>query len=283
MVTRRLQSPAGLQDPPVDPARIDSSAERSDFGGRVGRVCGRATLVTKVEEIAEIFEADPIDIGPARYNIAPTQPMLTVRARSADAPRELHQARWGLIPWWAKPDEAKKIGSRCIQARAETVPRAAAFRDAFRRHRCLVVIDGFFEWKTLADGKRAPYLARRSQRTPLAIAGLWDTWRAPADQEHGPGNVIESCAVVTTPSAGALRDIHDRMPLLLSTDEWNAWLTGTADEAAELLASPPPVLERRASELVAIPVSTRVNNVRNDDPECIAPLDLEAAAVGGGG
>jgi putative SOS response-associated peptidase YedK len=218
-----------------------------------------------VEEIAEIFEAEPIDIGGPRYNIPPTQPMLTVR--SAEGHRELRLVRWGLIPWWAKPDEAKKIGSRCIQARAETVPRTAAFRDAFKRHRCLVVVDGFFEWKTLPDGKRVPYLARKSQRTPFAIAGLWDTWRPAPDEER-----IESCTVVTTKAAGQIRDLHDRMPLVLTADEWNTWLSGTTDDAEALLKPERATLERRARELVVIPVSTHVNNVKNDDPTCIEPI-----------
>jgi putative SOS response-associated peptidase YedK len=230
-------------------------------------VCGRATLSSPAEDIAEIFGAPPIDVGPPRYNIAPTQPILTVR--SAGEGRELALLRWGLIPWWAKPDEAKKIASRCIQARAETVRRSPAFRDAFRRHRCLVVVDGFYEWRTV-DGKKLPHLIRQSSRQPLAIAGVWDRWRAAATDDRS--DATESCAVLTTRSAGPLRELHDRMPLVLPPEAWTPWLSGSDAEAASLLAQGPEVLEPRAGDLVVIPVSTWVNNVRNEDPRCIEPM-----------
>ena len=261
--------------------------------------------------MASLFEVDPIDLGAPRFNIAPTQPILTVRARrsspssssSSSEPaedsaenggasrvaRELAFARWGLIPWWAKPDEAKKIASRCIQARAETAARTPAFRDAFRRHRCLVVVDGFFEWKTLPDGRRVPHHVRRSEHGPFAIAALWDSWRPPAPEGGAPEATarglierrIESCAVLTTHAGGTIRDLHDRMPLVLPANEWNTWLGGTALDAARLLEQEQDqtVLDERARALVALPVSTWVNDVRHDDPRCIEPAPITKAPI----
>lgn len=249
-------------------------------------MCGRATLSSPAEDIAEIFEASPIDIGPPRFNIAPTQPILTVREpraldedggvrsahdrrRGPKVARELALVRWGLIPWWAKPDEVKKIGARCIQARAETARRAPAFRDAFKKKRCLVVVDGFFEWKTLPDGRRIPHLVRQRAGTiPFAIAGLGSSWGSVP-------NDIESCAVLTTRAAGAIKDLHSRMPLILLESDWDAWLGGTEEEAARLLDPPNEALLERTKELVVIPVSTWVNDVKHDDSRCIEPTGID--------
>lgn len=268
-------------------------------------MCGRATLSSPAEDVARLFDVDPIDIGPARFNIAPTQPILTVRERrrpatsapgdrtdqdgdaadhdrgaGTDAARELAVVRWGLIPWWAKPDEAKKIASKCIQARVETAPRSPAFRDAFKRHRCLVVVDGFFEWKTLPDGRRVPHHIRKSQHGPFALGAVWDAWRPPAAEGAGPDTPkperIESCAVLTTRAAGVMKELHDRMPLVLSKDEWAAWLGGSVDEASRLLEQDPVRLEERARDLVALPVSTWVNDVRHEGPRCIEPMSTAA-------
>lgn len=185
--------------------------------------------------------------------------------------------RWGLIPWWAKAEDAKKIASRCIQARAETAPRAPAFRDAFRRHRCLVVVDGFFEWRSLPDGRRIPHHVRPSAGGVLAIAGLWDVWQAEEENdapEAARPEPIESCAVLTTRAGGHLRDLHDRMPLVLPANEWDTWLGGSTEEAARLLEpQTPKTLEERAGELLVVPVSTWVNNVKHDDPACVAPFE----------
>ena len=269
-------------------------------------MCGRATLSSPAEDVARLFDVEPIDIGAARFNIAPTQPILTVRAvpairsgtsarktspaeageasdeeRGADdhdpsrgtaVARELAIVRWGLIPWWAKPDEAKKIASKCIQARVETAPRSPAFRDAFKRQRCLVVVDGFFEWKTLDDGRRVPHHIRKSQHGPFAIAAVWDSWRPPVAEDASPDakkpERIESCAVLTTRAAGPMRNLHDRMPLVLSPDEWSAWLGGAPAEAARLL--------EQDRGLVAVPVSRWVNDVRHEGPRCIEPVSAAA-------
>jgi putative SOS response-associated peptidase YedK len=269
-------------------------------------MCGRATLSSPAEDIAEIFETSVIDIGPPRYNLAPTQPILTVRRPRAvplepglgsahDRPdsrtieRELALVRWGLIPWWAKPDEAKKIGARCIQARAETARNGPAFRDAFKKKRCLVVVDGFFEWKTLPDGRRIPHLVRQSTgKIPFAIAGLWSSWREKSsirkddeeepvsEEESDASERIESATVLTTRSAGTIRDLHSRMPLVLFQKDWDVWLGGSEEEAALLLKPTNDILAERAKELIVIPVSTWVNDVKHDDPKCIEETPIEA-------
>ena len=237
-------------------------------------MCGRATLTVSAEEIAEIFDVDPIDIGPPRFNLAPTQALVTVRAATREGdPRSLALVRWGLIPWWAKAEKAKKIGARCVQARAETAPSSPAYRDAFKRQRCLVVVDGFYEWKTLPDGRRVPYHVRRSGRAPFAIAGLWDRWKT-------EGAPIESAAVLTTPARGELATVHDRMPLVLPPEQWTAWLDGDADEAQTLLRGSSPAPRSTDDDLVIVPVSTWVNDAKHDDPACIAPADPETVLLG---
>ena len=231
-------------------------------------MCGRATLAVSAEEIAEIFDVDPIDIGPPRFNLAPTQALVTVRSTDRETKsRHLEIVRWGLIPWWAKAEEARKIGARCVQARAETAPASPAFRDAFKRQRCLVVVDGFYEWKTLPDGRRLPYHVRRSSRAPFAIAGLWDRWKT--DASH-----VESGTVLTTPARGELASVHDRMPLVLARPQWSDWLAGDVDEAKLLLR------EGTVDDLVIVPVSTWVNDVKHDDPTCIEPADPEQVLLG---
>jgi putative SOS response-associated peptidase YedK len=227
------------------------------------RMCGRATLTVDVEEIAEIIGALPLEGGlPTKrkgWNLAPTDPMLIVRPRREGPEREMAVARWGLIPWWAKKDEAKKLGGRFVQARVETLAKTPAFRDAFKRHRCLVIVDGFYEWKTASDGNRMPHHVHREDRKPFAIAGVWDSWTSPET-----GEIIESCAVVTTEAKGHIADIHDRMPLVIGKDAYDAWLKGTPDEASKVRAVTP--------DLVTMAVSKYVNNVRHDDEQCIAPL-----------
>jgi len=255
-------------------------------------VCGRATLSSPAEDIAEIFDVSPIDIGPPKYNLAPTQPIVTVRnQRVRGGPtvhdhqqptRQMALVRWGLIPWWAKVDEAKKIGARCIQARAETARKGPAFRDAFKKKRCLVVVDGFYEWKTLPDGRRIPHLVRYAgEKSPFAIAGLWSSWRPDTEEEEEekPSSAepdrIESAAVLTTRSAGPIRDLHTRMPLVLFREDWETWLSGSDDDAALLLKPDEETLVARAKELLVIPVSTWVNDVKHDDPKCLEPTPIE--------
>ena len=225
-------------------------------------MCGRATLTVPAEEIAAMFDVDAIDIGPPRFNLAPTQPLLTVRAGGDQ--RALALVRWGLIPWWAKADEAKRIGARCVQARSETAQTSPAYRDAFKKHRCLVVVDGFYEWQSLPDGKRVPFHVRRADRRPFAIAGLWDRWRTDGTVPANREDHVESGSVLTTRARGELAAVHDRMPLVLAPDAWETWLRAGPDEARALLKG-------GDDDLVVVPVSTWVNDVKHDDATCVAP------------
>jgi putative SOS response-associated peptidase YedK len=209
-----------------------------------------------------------------RYNIAPTQDILVVRAEAKTGEREVALLRWGLIPVWAKDPHA---GPPLINARGETVAEKSTFRHALRRRRCLIPADGFFEWQQTSGvtsrGKKQPYLIHRRDGGPLAFAGLWDSWISKASKQSrgGPGSReplrIESCTIVTTAANATLAPLHDRMPVILSPGDYARWLDPAVREpaaVAELLAP------SGDEELVAEPVSTHVNRVANDDPECVA-------------
>jgi putative SOS response-associated peptidase YedK len=220
-----------------------------------GIMCGRYLLTTPVDALQRLFRfGERPNLGP-RYNIAPTQDVPIVRLTRAGDRHELILARWGLVPYWAGDP---KIGNRLINARAETIARATAFREAYRRRRCLVPADGFFEWRK--DGKqRQPFLIRRRDRAPFAFAGLWERWRPPG------GDVLRSCTIVTCPANPLVAEVHGRMPVILADADHDAWLSPQADAGALLRPCPADWLE-------AIPVGQRVNNPANDDPECLAPL-----------
>ena len=237
-------------------------------------MCGRAILTSPVEDIAEAFGVSAIPIGPPRFNVAPGQDLVIVRARPTTA-RELAIVRWGLVPWWSKDGPSSprgcagpKVGGRFVQARGETVATAPAFRDAFTSKRCLVIVDGFYEWSgTKGKADRQPHRVRLADGRPFAIAGVWDSWKAP------DGSILETCAVVTTASRGPVAELHDRMPLVLDRAARERWLTAPAADARDLVAEPSPV------ELVVVPVSSWVNDVRHDDARCLEPaLPREAAA-----
>jgi len=223
-------------------------------------MCGRFTLRAPASVVAEQFgvlDAEPLR---PRYNIAPTQPVAVVRRgpKSTDAPRQLVMLRWGLVPSWAKDP---KIGNRLINARAETVAEKPAFRSALRRRRCLVAADGFYEWRQ-AGKARQPYFIHLVDDRPFAFAGLWELWEGP---DH---TVLETCALITTEANALMASIHDRMPVILSPDDYALWLDPAIQDPKELQ----PLLRPYPSEAMAAhPVSTHVNNPRNDDPRCVAP------------
>ena len=217
-------------------------------------MCGRYSLTTPIEGIRALFGIDSaINLAP-RYNIAPTQEVLAVRASPDGAGRELAGFRWGLIPSWAK-DPA--IGSRMINARAETVAEKPAFRAAFRRRRCLVAADGFYEWEKRPDGGKQPWRITLDGGAPFAFAGLWEGWLG-AD-----GSEIESCTIVTTDAAEAIADLHHRMPVMLDPADYDTWLA--ADDPKQAA----PLMRPYAGALEFYPVTMRVNNVRNDDPRVL--------------
>jgi putative SOS response-associated peptidase YedK len=226
-------------------------------------MCGRYFLTTPGQVLAEEFETGPPPALAPRYNIAPTQEVAIVRVAEA-APdtdggaRELALVVWGLIPSWAKE---RAIGSRLINARAETLAEKPSFRDSFRRRRCLVPADGFFEWQQAGAGKR-PWLIRLKSRAPFGLAGLWSRWRDPAS-----GAALDSCAIVTTTANDLLAPIHDRMPVVVPRAARGVWLDpGSAPSALERLLVPYP-----ADEMEGVPVSRRVNRPAHDDPRVLEP------------
>lgn len=221
-------------------------------------MCGRYTLSARPEQIAAAFELPEVpDLEPS-FNIAPTQAVATVRLDAVSGSRRLHRMRWGLVPSWA---DDPAIGNRMINARVETVATKPAFRHAFRRKRCLVIADGFYEWKREGSRKQ-PYFIRMDGGRPFAFAGLWEHWERDA-------GAFESCTIITTDPNGLMGPIHDRMPVILRPEDYRRWLDPEQHEPARLQAmlSPYP-----ADEMTAWPVSTLVNRPANDRPECVRPL-----------
>ena len=223
-------------------------------------MCGRFTLRASPAEIAEFFELmrDLVEWDRPRFNIAPTQSILAVRAGSDG--REAARMRWGLIPSWAKDT---KLAASMINARAETVAEKPAFRAAFKRRRCLIPVSGFYEWRR--DGKvRQPFRVIRTDGRPLVLAGLWSGWKDPAT-----GEIRRSFAIITGPPNDVVRPIHDRMPVVLEDDAWPRWLDPAAGDPGELQAL---LLPAGGLELTAYRVGLLVNNVRFDGPDLIEPL-----------
>jgi putative SOS response-associated peptidase YedK len=223
-------------------------------------MCGRFTLTASREALHNLFPLfDLPDLEP-RYNVAPTQGVLAVRQQAGTNQPEATTLHWGLVPSWA--DDAK-IGNRLINARAETAPDKPAFRSAFRQRRCLIVADGFFEWQKV-DRRKQPYLFRLREGGPFAFAGLWERW----DRGEQP---VESCTVLTTTANALVKPVHERMPVILSPDDFARWLDPRVQKDPELveLLRPFP-----ADAMSATPVGLRVNNARYDDPGCIAPLSV---------
>jgi len=224
-------------------------------------MCGRYSITQPVEAIQRVFHVGERPNLPPRYNVAPTQDVPAVR-RGEDGERHLALLRWGLIPFWA--DDAS-IGSRMINARAESAAEKNAFRTAFRRRRCLIVADGFYEWQKPATkgGRKQPYRVTLTDGGLFAFAGLWESWREPAS-----GETVESCAILTTDANEDLAQIHERMPVILDPAGYETWLDPDADPVdAQALLGPYP-----SERLTAYPVPTRVNAVANDDPAVIEPL-----------
>jgi putative SOS response-associated peptidase YedK len=219
-------------------------------------MCGRFTSYHSSSEIAKAFNlADVPELEP-RYNIAPTTEVATIiRAEN----REFKWLRWGLIPHWAKD---KSIGNKLINARAETVAEKPSFKSAFKHSRCLIIASGFYEWQRQEKGKQ-PFLIQRTDNLPFAFAGLWSSW-------NKDGETIDSCTIITTEANKIMIPIHQRMPVILKSDDYDLWLDSTVRQP-ELLQ---PLLQPFDSDLLkAHPVTTKVNNPRNDSLECIRSLE----------
>jgi len=228
-------------------------------------VCGRFTLTSSPEELARRFGLDDVPALAPRYNIAPGQDVLAVRTATAEdaagrdtGRRRADPLRWGLVPPWA-PDPS--VGSRMINARAETAATRPAFREALRERRCLVPADGFYEWAD-RGGFKQPYYVRAEDAGPFGFAGLWERWRV---QEDPNGALLESCTLLTTEAAPGLRDLHGRMPIVVPPEAYAVWLDAGHDGAALL----DRVLGEASSAFRFHPVSTRVNAADADDPACI--------------
>ena len=223
-------------------------------------MCGRYSLI-KLNQLLEYFPW--INVPPGlrpRYNIAPTQPIVVVRAAASGRGRELVPMRWGFVPAWAKDPKNLPL---LIMARADGIADKPAFKNAFRRRRCLIPASGFYEWQARGKGPKQPYAVRPAARGLVAFAGLWETWCG------NDGSEIDTAAIVTTDANGTLCAVHDRMPVILSREGIGAWLdvASVGDEEAMKLVRPCP-----DEWLDMVPVSTRVNKVANDDPSLQEPL-----------
>ncbi len=222
-------------------------------------MCGRFFLDAQAGEIIEHYNTPPPDLFTSRYNIAPTTPVL---ARHASG---MGLYRWGLIPHWAKD---VSIGNRMFNARAETVAEKPSFRNAYKRRRCLVPANGFYEWR-LEQGRKQPYVCHRD-RALFSMAGIWEHW------QDAEGNEIYSCSVITTEAIGKMRELHQRMPVYIAPNEYEAWLDCRADATAEadrILQLPQPGYDYYA-------VSTAVSNSRNEGSDLIEPLRAAGDLLG---
>ncbi len=221
-------------------------------------MCGRFTLKTPVEQLSEKFQFPEIIPLKPRYNIAPSQSVAVVRLLPDDTDCKLAMLRWGLLPAWVK--DPTKV-QQPINAKAETAAEKPMFRDAFKRRRCLVPADGFYEWKQ-GGGRKQPVYIHLKDGEPFAIAGLWEHW------EGQDGQVIESCTLLTTEPNDLLAPIHNRMPVILDPKDYEQWL----DPELQAADGVKPFLRPFPSDLMtAYSISLRVNNPKNDDSRCLEP------------
>jgi putative SOS response-associated peptidase YedK len=241
-------------------------------------MCGRFVSASPPDVIARYFAADVVteEVLEPSYNVAPTDPVYAVRERG-DA-RRVDVLHWGLVPTWARD---RKVGSRMINARAETLPDRSAYRAAFQRRRCIIPADGFYEWKRLEGATtsrpaRQPMFIHRVDGAPLAFAGIWEAWR---DPEGDPdADIVRTCAIVTGAPNEAVAAIHDRMPVILPPDTWDPWLDPGNDDLDELRSLLVPV---PSATIAMHPVSSLVNDVRENGPDLVAPVAPPAPAAQG--
>ncbi len=223
-------------------------------------MCGRFVQAQSAQSYAAHFGAvvaldEQLD---ASWNVAPTDRVYAVAEH--DGERRLGTFRWGLIPWFAKEP---KGAARHINARAETAATSPVFRDSFARKRCLIPADGFYEWEKRESGGKLPHFIRHGDGTPLAFAGLWSSWKSPE------GDRVTTCSIITTTPNGLVAPIHDRMPLILLRAGWDRWLDREVTDPA---AVSPLLVPAGDGLLTEHPVSTLVNDVKNNYPECVEPL-----------
>jgi putative SOS response-associated peptidase YedK len=245
-------------------------------------MCGRYASSRRPEDLVEEFEIDKVEVKEplgADFNVAPTKQVYAVLERPRDpedkkgpSDRQLRSLWWGLVPFWAKDPS---IGNKMINARMETVHEKPAYRRPFASRRCLLPADGYFEWYATEQRTKAgkpvkqPFFIRPADGGVLAMAGLYDIWRDPTRDEDDPLRFAWTCTVLTTSAEDAVGHIHDRMPLLVEPDRYAAWLDPTTSDVDELKKLLVPAAPGR---LEAYPVSTLVNNVRNNGPELLDAL-----------
>lgn len=219
-------------------------------------MCGRFVQYSDPDLYTEAFDLGRVCAASPRYNIAPSQDIMVVR-QAPDGVRELTPLRWGLVPAWSKgPDTRYSM----INARAETVADKPAYRNAFRQRRCLVPSEGFYEWRVTRTGKQ-PWLIRRIDGAPFAMAGLWETWQ-------GGGDALQTCTIIVTTANAVIAPIHDRMPVIIQPADYQTWLDPDNDDRTTLTA----VLQTaNPIDWVLAPVSRRVNSPRNEGPDLLQP------------
>jgi len=232
-------------------------------------MCGRFVIAKELSGITELFELDevPDEYSPLSYNIAPTQQVpIIVELEAEGVPsRQLHPARWGLIPSWAK-----EISTPLFNARIESALEKPSFKEATQKKRCAIPASGYFEWQATDSGKQPFYI--HPEDGMLAFAGIYSWWRDPAKQASDPSRWVLSCSILTKDSAPALASIHDRNPVFLSEDNLSAWLAPDYQTTPELLLALSKESDLVASELAFHPVSSKVGQVSANSPELIKPL-----------
>lgn len=224
-------------------------------------MCGRFVQSASIDDYANYFGASAVetDLREENYNVAPTDPVYAVAEH--DGQRLLGSFGWGLVPHWSKD---RKSAARLINARLETLASKPAFRDSFRKRRCIIPADGFYEW-VKKDDEKIPHYFFLESHAPMALAGVWANWKDP-----GSGEWVRTCSIVTTPPNELMKPIHDRMPALLRPETWDLWLDPDFDDVDQLSDLLGPAT---SAEMAEYEVSTYVNSVRNNGPKCIEPSD----------
>jgi len=224
-------------------------------------MCGRFVGFRSLDELKGFF---PIDRAAceaiSNYNVAPSQEILAIAKYEGE--NWLVKFHWGLVPFWAKD---VSIGNRMINARSESIAEKISFRNAFKKRRCLILADGFYEWKG-EKGRKQPMFITVPDHKPFAFAGLWETW----NKKDDPDSIYKSCTIITTQASESIRDIHHRMPAILKPPAYESWLDPVNQDVVALGKM---LKNEIVTELVSYPVSTQVNSTRNNDPACIEPIE----------